>query len=70
MYRVFTEYLQSIYRVFTAGTSMLLFSFEEDSCYEPAYKLHNSHDEFLQDIIVQSLSFYRLAGYCYYLHGL
>ena len=63
--------------VFTTGTSpwcfmfvILLFSFEEDSCYEPADKLHNSHDEFLQDILLQSLSLSLLVSYWYYLHGL
>ena len=44
MYRVFTMYLQLGY--------FFLFSLEDDSGYEPAYKLHNSDDEFLQNIPV------------------
>ena len=58
---LFTKYLQSMYRVFRWYLQLepvtfpwcymfviLLFSFEEDSCYEPADKLHESYDEFLQ----------------------
>ena len=65
-YAVYTEYLQSIYRVFTQYLQLEHSSFrlEDDSGYEPANKLHNSHDEFLQNIFLLET---RAAGGVQYL---